>query len=302
MKRALLITSALIATMSFSNFSIKANAEYNNQILKNNNSNIILGGIELEYIKPVYNINDNISLIISGGLDAKFGYGVTNDLRELYTEPTLNKLIEVEKNKDRISRIENLINDFKKRISNNPQDNESRNNLILANSTLENAKKDLEKTKISLDEAIENDENIKKYKNKAKENLFKVAITPYITSQIQYSVNKNTNLRAGIKVGIGYEGTFFSGVERDEKIDVAKLNKTSIKDSDRFNYTVEKKKFEIKKSQTSALIVPITGLLGFDYKKLTTNLEIGGKYIYNKNSELKHQFAPLVGLNLGYSF
>ncbi|WP_067139080.1 hypothetical protein [Oceanivirga salmonicida] len=79
-------------------------------------------------------------------------------------------------------------------------------------------------------------------------------------------------------------------------------------------YTFESNLSYIDSSITNELAIPVYVIFGADYKNLTLNLEIGGKYLYRQRGDYEHNlqfyigdrysnhFAFGLGLSAGYKF
>ncbi len=118
--------------------------------------------------------------------------------------------------------------------------------------------------------------------NSISESLIETNFTPYATAQVAHNLDNGIILRGGLKVGAGLETHTY-------------IKRTSYKDSPANN------EGEI----TASFTMPMKLLFGVDYNHLTTNFEIGGKYLSkNKNSKFtnKNKFVFVTGLAIGYKF
>ncbi|WP_156286534.1 hypothetical protein [Oceanivirga salmonicida] len=300
MKKTLLITSFIITTMSFAGFNVRLGAEYNNSKLNNNKSHIVLGGAEIEYSKSVLE-KGKVSFEIAGGADIKVGYGKASHLDDILTDNTANKLLAYKNATEKVRTTEKKLQEGRQELETNPNSNNLKNKVKQAEKFLEDSKKEEKIAKKAFEDAHKDDTNLKdkKLQKKASENVIKFNTVPYILPQIKYNINQNTDLRFGLKVGVGYEGTYYLGRKADNTVEAFNIKETN--NNGKRTYTKQKGITKIGKSLESSIVVPASAVIGFDYKHITTNLEAGAKYLYNINRK-EHQVAPLVSLNIGYSF
>ncbi len=102
---------------------------------------------------------------------------------------------------------------------------------------------------------------------------------PYLTSQISYNLNEYVALRSGVKVGAGLNVYNFTTYNSDTQILTTEV--------------------------ASTLGVPITFVVGADLNRITTDFEVGAKYIKGSdkiNLIKENKFVFTTSFSIGYKF
>lgn len=126
-----------------------------------------------------------------------------------------------------------------------------------------------------------------------------VHVGAYVNPKLEYRFENDVKLNTGVKLGVGFV-------------------------ADKYILQKEKLEFEVKVDTDTfyTAVFPLETVIGLQYKKFVTNIEIGGKiYVPNKrdiltskfvlkqkndlktfDKESKVKFVPSIGVNMGYLF